>query len=149
MQGKRTKSMLMALITTVGMMLAVSAPAQAGSPSSERSGSNFGISAADGYFYAWTGTYRTGTTCRWFGDSDHWGSCRNTASSAENRGYAGPYDDVNVYWGTSATGAWTCMANGGYWLDLTLCIEWFNNGSPGWGECVNNNASSHRWVNSC
>lgn len=141
--------MLMALITTIGVVLALSTPAQAGSASSGQSDSNVGIAARDGNFYAWTGTYRSGTQCYWAGNSNNWGVCRNTASSAENRGYIGTYDDVNVYWGTSATGAWACMGNGGYWLDLPLCIEWFNHGSPGNGECINNNASSHRWVNSC
>ncbi|MEV0326141.1 hypothetical protein AB0H63_06750 [Micromonospora echinospora] len=148
MQRKRITTLLLAAISTIGLMFALGTPAMAAPPSADGN-SDVSITAADGYFYAWTGTYRSGTQCRWLNNSDDWGTCRNAASSAENRGYVGGFDDVRVYWGTSASGAYKCMGNGGYWLDLTLCVEKFDVGSPGNGQCINDNASSHRWASSC
>jgi hypothetical protein len=104
----------------------------------------------DGNLHAWTGYDRTGTHCAWAGPSGHWGVCRNTASSLENAGYPHAYENVNVYWGTNYTGAWTCIIRGGYWYDLrNRMFHLGAPGTPGRHELLDNNISSHRWVNQC
>lgn len=70
-----------------------------------------------------------------------------------NRGYAGSYDDVNLYYGEDRSAAYACLGRGDMWLDLTLGREAFSHGWP-WcgtatGESANGNIASHRWTDSC
>ncbi|MEV0909026.1 peptidase inhibitor family I36 protein [Streptomyces hokutonensis] len=108
---------------------------------------------ADGYFYAYENANYGGKYCRWVGNDSDWSSCspggniRNQASALWNNGYAGSYEDVNVYWGLGYTGAWACIANGYAYSNLA---GWnFPNNGSGGGETLNDNISSHVWSNSC
>ncbi|MFD8232907.1 hypothetical protein ACFV20_13620 [Streptomyces sp. NPDC059696] len=115
--------------------------------------------APDGKLHAWEHPYREGGHCAWSGASRNWDypgpGCphlRNLASSVENRGYAGSYDDVNLYYGEDQSAAYACLGRGDMWLDLTLGWETFSHGWPWWdgyGESVNDNISSHSWTDSC
>jgi hypothetical protein len=119
--------------------------------------------AADGYVYAYDQPYgwsRGGDACRWYGNDTDWGNCswygrtlsmKNRASALWNNGYAGGYDKVNFYWGTGYYGAWACLGVGDYWADLPLGREHFTwgAGKPGYGQVVNNNVASHKWVTQC
>jgi hypothetical protein len=120
-------------------------------------------STPDGNLHAWEHEYRGGDHCYWSGSSRHWdglketaqegcGGMRNRATSLENRGYEG-FDAVNLYWDIDQGGAWACLGRGDMWLDLSLGREtfshksWFNH--AGYGESLQDNISSHQWVESC
>jgi hypothetical protein len=103
------------------------------------------VAAADGYFYVWNDINAGGQQCRWFGDSSNWGGCRNKASSMENNGYAGSYEDVRFYWDAGYGGANDCLWNG-YYVPNLAAFAFPNNGSGG-GENLNDNISSHKWAN--
>ena len=72
---------------------------------------------------------------------------RNQASVLWDNGYAGSYEDVNLYWGLGYTGSRACIANG---CAYSYLAGWYvpNNGSGG-RETLNDNISSHVWSNSC
>lgn len=117
-------------------------------------------SAADGNVYAYDGTYFSGKYCGWVGNDTNWTTCsgggvaqnlRNQASSLWNNGYSGGNDDVNFYWDTGYSGAWACLGTGDYWADLPLGVEHFTwgPGLGGYGDTLNNNISSHKWVSYC
>ncbi|MGC5038597.1 MULTISPECIES: hypothetical protein [unclassified Streptomyces] len=115
--------------------------------------------AADGKLHAWMDPYRGGGHCAWSGAIRNWDypgpgcpAMRNLASSVENRGYAGGYDDVNLYYGEDQSAAYACLGNGDMWLDLSLGREVFSHGWSWWdgyGESVDNNIASHSWTDSC
>lgn len=139
--------------------VALSAPtAQAAEPKPAESRA-LTAAAADGKLHAWTEPYRGGAHCAWSGANRNWDypgpGCqpmRNLASSVENRGYAGGYDDVDLYYNEDQSGPYACLGNGDMWLDLTLGREVFSHGLPWWdgyGESVNNNIASHSWTDSC
>ncbi|GAA4557107.1 peptidase inhibitor family I36 protein [Streptomyces collinus] len=106
----------------------------------------------DGSFHAWDGENSDGAHCAWYGDDTDWSSCapagnlRNRATSVENSGYTGAYEDVLVYWDTGYRGARACINNGS-WYNLQY-FRFPSNGAGG-GEVMNNNISSHHWTNSC
>lgn len=140
----------LSVLTAPGMAGAADAPAPAhGAKAAAATAPS--AAAADGYFYAWDGANRTGKYCRWFGDDADWTSCspggniRNQAGSIENRGYPGAYANVDVYWDTGYGGSYACIPNGWYYADLS---QWyFSNPGTGEGENMNNNISSHKWIN--
>ena len=107
--------------------------------------------AADGYFYAWTETYRRGGRCRWAGNAETWGGCTNNVGSVENRGFAATLDDVNLYWGAYYSGAYACLGRGDMWLDLSIKREKFDHGVGlrGIGQALYNNVASSRWTAHC
>ncbi|MFF3670793.1 hypothetical protein [Microtetraspora malaysiensis] len=120
------------------------------------------ITAADGYFYAAEHSYGLGKYCRWADDDGAWTTCydggghevnmENQASQMFNNGFPGGYDTVRVFWGRAYTGAWRCLAPGNHWDDLPLGRETFNGGGSskaGYGQSLNDNVASHRWVNGC
>lgn len=114
---------------------------------------------ADGNFYAWEYVGNMGSYCAWYGDDANWSSCaprggiRNQASSIENRGYPGAFEDVLVYWDNADdAGGWdgarACIQNG--WGYGNLYFWYFpDTGTAGSNERMENNISAHRWVNAC
>ncbi|MFJ9817287.1 hypothetical protein ACIRU3_18820 [Streptomyces sp. NPDC101151] len=109
------------------------------------------LAAADGRLHVYTQPNGGGNTCSWLGNADSWGSCRNLVSDIWNNGYAGGNDAVDLYWGLNATGAHACISQGDRWPDLTTGRYHFtyDSGKPGFGDSLNNNVSSHRWVDYC
>ncbi|MFF3335463.1 hypothetical protein ACFYWX_39020 [Streptomyces sp. NPDC002888] len=114
--------------------------------------------AADGNFYAYEYVGLMGGYCAWSGDDANWSSCsprggiRNEASSVENRGFPGAYEDVLVYWDNADdAGGWdgarACIQNG--WSYGNLYWYYFPENGAGGGEKMENNISAHRWVHSC
>ncbi|GII78082.1 hypothetical protein Sru01_30640 [Sphaerisporangium rufum] len=141
-----------ALGIAVLALLAVPGAAQADdAPAAE----NVSAAAADGNLYAWDGINRTGAWCRWAGNDSNWDNCsgntswmRNRASSLENRGYAGAYEDVDLYYNTNYGGSHICLWNGRYLNNLSgIYYSW--DGLAGQGQTTNNNIASHRWSNNC
>lgn len=145
-------SIALAALTLTAMAAAVpSASAQPAQSSSALKGSV--AAAADGYLYAWDGFARSGAQCRWQLDDADWGTCsgismRNRASSLENRGYAGAYEDVDLFYSLSWQGSRNCLPNG-YYLDNLTGIYFLWDGKAGQGQTMNNNIASHRWSNNC
>jgi hypothetical protein len=130
---RRTRLLLVAMMAAG--LLATAAPA---------------ASAADGYLHAWQHSNRGGFHCAWLYDADNWGACRNQMSSLHNTGYPGSYDDVNLYWDVNRLGSWACIPNGAYWSNLhNYQFNRGATGSPGRGERLNDNISSHEWVDAC
>ncbi|MFC4531579.1 peptidase inhibitor family I36 protein [Sphaerisporangium dianthi] len=114
-------------------------------------------SSPDGYFVAWVNTNRGGPYCEWLNDDSNWDTCsgmfremsmRNQASSLENRGWPGSYDDVNLYYSPSYGGSRNCLPNG-YYLNNLAGIYFLWDGKAGQGKSMNKNIASHRWTNSC
>ncbi|MFJ4878452.1 hypothetical protein ACIP93_25050 [Streptomyces sp. NPDC088745] len=112
---------------------------------------NRSTAAADGLLHAWTDPYGGGTPCFWGGNADTWGPCRNKASDIWNNGYATTLDAVDLYYGLKATGAHACISRGDSWNNLPSG-KWrftYGAGQGGFGQSVNDNISSHRWVDYC
>ncbi|GGL18740.1 hypothetical protein Sme01_47930 [Sphaerisporangium melleum] len=136
---------VLALLTAPGVAQAAAPPTPA--PVS--------AAAPDGYLYAWDGPNRTGDWCRWLGDDPDWGTCSGTttsmrkrASSVDNRGYAGAYEDVDLFFETNYRGSHMCLWNGRYFSNWTaIYFPW--DGKLGQGQSVDNNIASHRWSNNC
>jgi hypothetical protein len=114
--------------------------------------------AADGNFYAYEFVGGMGEYCAWAGDDANWSTCsprggiRNQASSVENRGFPGAYEDVLVYWDNADdAGGWdgarACVQNG--WSYGHLYQYEFPANGEGGGEKMDQNISAHRWVHSC
>lgn len=148
---------------TTSPALADDTPAETPAETTE-TGAAYDLAAADGYFYAADYPYGKGEYCRWSGNDSNWETCKdgdgdsvyegmyNRASQMFNNGFPVGYDDVNVYWGLSYEGAYRCLARGNHWDDLPLNRETFNHrgtNGRGYGESLNNNVASHKWVNSC
>jgi hypothetical protein len=146
MSRKRISLILAALATTGVAVVGASSAAQATTAASKPAPQRV-AAAADGYFYAWIDSNFSGGSCRWAGNASNWGSCRNQASSVQNNGYAGAYDDVNMYWGVDYTGAWYCLPPGHYLRDMQY--DYFNRGGSGLGQAMGDNVSSHKWTTSC
>ncbi|GII75415.1 hypothetical protein Sru01_03970 [Sphaerisporangium rufum] len=113
--------------------------------------------AADGYLWAWYDTNRVGPYCQWSENDGNWSTCsgmfremnmRNGASSLDNRGWSGSYDDVNLYYSPDYKGSRNCLPNGTY-LNNLAGIYFLWDGKSGQGQSMNDNIASHRWANSC
>lgn len=156
---KKSRSILTTLGLTALLLLNVTGPAHAEPAIPLSSDAASAAAAPDGYFYAWQNINRGGMSCGWAVDSKDWSGCgqfygmRNEASSLENRGYAGAYEDVILYWDDADdAGGWDhtriCMANGLYLNNLAgIYYPW--DGRQGQGESLNNNVSAHRWGSGC
>jgi hypothetical protein len=85
----------------------------------------------------------------WYDDSSNWvdRNMRNQASSVHNNGFAGAYDDVLLYWDAGHGGAAYCLRNGNYLMDMRY--DRFPYNGTGGGQAMNDNISSHRWVDYC
>ncbi|MDN3293315.1 peptidase inhibitor family I36 protein [Streptomyces ficellus] len=107
------------------------------------------VAAADGNLYAWEHSWKGGRVAAWSGNSSNWAdrNMRNQASSVHNNGYPGAYDDVRLYWDANYGGASYCLPNGSYLMDMRY--DYFPHNGAGGGQAMNDNISSHRWVNSC
>ncbi|WP_405839421.1 hypothetical protein [Streptomyces sp. NBC_01518] len=107
--------------------------------------------SGDGYLHVYTQPYGGGRECKWSGNSDNWGSCRNLTSDIWNNGYAGGLDAVDLYTAPNAGGAHACISQGDSWPDTTTGEYRFTYGAglEQFGKSVNNNISSHRWVDYC
>ncbi|MFF9396793.1 hypothetical protein [Streptomyces griseoluteus] len=149
---KKISTALAALGIAAAAALAAPAAAQA-APSAPATGTAKSAAAPNGYFYAWEHADRGGHQCAWKYDSGDWSTCgafnmRNKASSLENRGYAGAYEDVDLFWGTWYSGSKNCLPNGAYRNNLTgIYFLW--DGKSGQGQSMNDNISSHSWSNNC
>ncbi|MEV4800320.1 hypothetical protein AB0K18_09900 [Nonomuraea sp. NPDC049421] len=154
----RIRSVIAFLGLTALVLLNVSGTAHAEPVPLEDSSAASAARAPDGYLYAWKHIDRGGELCSWTDDAPDWSSCfwgemRNEASSLENRGWPGPYEDVILYWddGDDA-GGWdgtrACLPNGLYLNNLTgIYYPW--DGRAGQGETLNDNISAHRWGSGC
>jgi hypothetical protein len=109
------------------------------------------VAASDGYLHVYTQPYGRGTECKWEGNSNNWGACRNLTSDIWNNAYLGGNDAVDLYTAPDAGGAHACIDGGDRWIDTTTNQYHFTYGAglEGYGQSVNNNISSHRWVNYC
>lgn len=107
--------------------------------------------AADGYLHVFTQPFGGGRECKWLGNSDNWGTCRNLTSDIWNNGYAGGNDAVDLYTAPNAGGAHACISQGDRWINTTTGEYRFTYGAglEQFGASVNNNISSHRWVDYC
>ncbi|GLZ14436.1 hypothetical protein Acsp04_46710 [Actinomadura sp. NBRC 104425] len=151
---KKINAVLAAAAFTILALFAAPGAAQATVHSSPGSAA---AAAPDGYLYAWQHKDRGGYWCRWFGNDANWSTCsgsssslnmRNVASSLENRGYAGAYEDVDLFYHPNYTGSNICLWNGRYLNNLTgIYFPW--DGKDGQGQSTNDNIASHRWSNNC
>ncbi|GAA3626772.1 peptidase inhibitor family I36 protein [Streptomyces chitinivorans] len=144
----RSRYLIAAVAATAALGLAP-AVAHAAPPAPEAPEASEAGAAADGYFYVWEHEKKRGRQASWRGNSADWSdrNMRNRASSAHNRGYAGAYEDVRMYWGKGYTGASYCLPNGGYLLHMTR--DFFPRNGTGGGQTLNDNVSSHRWGDYC
>ncbi len=132
-------ALVAAAITAATLFHAPAAQAEEARPYTE-------AAAADGRLYAYYDYNYQRYCASWSGDSKNWGRCRNTTSSLWNNGYPGDYDDVRVYWGLNHSGAYRGVHNG---VGLANLSRWTfdRNTGAGSGQSLNNNISSHMWVN--
>ncbi|MDQ1037569.1 hypothetical protein QFZ75_003985 [Streptomyces sp. V3I8] len=109
------------------------------------------LASSDGYLHVYTQPYGSGTECKWEGNSNNWGACRNLTSDIWNNAYLGGNDAVDLYTAPDAGGAHACIDAGDRWIDTTTNQYHFTYGAglEGFGQSINNNISSHRWVNYC
>ncbi|MEV7796966.1 hypothetical protein AB0O68_34175 [Streptomyces sp. NPDC087512] len=148
------KKISIALTTLTLAAMAATAPTASAQPEPSSAAPKGAVAAAaDGYLYAWDGFARGGAQCRWQLDDADWSTCsgismRNRASSLENRGYAGAYEDVDLFYSPSWGGSRNCLPNG-YYLDNLTGIYFLWDGKAGQGQTMNNNIASHRWTNNC
>ncbi|MFE6488494.1 hypothetical protein ACFVGN_36945 [Streptomyces sp. NPDC057757] len=158
---KKTRLLAAGAVAVLAMTLPIGSAQAADGKGTASSQSASAAAAEDGMLHAWVDSYRGGAECTWAGSSRNWdgndeaidcGGMRNRASSLENRGYEG-IDAVNLYWDIDQEGAWACLGRGDMWLDLSLGREifsfkdFFNSG--GYGQSLENNISSHNWVDHC
>ncbi|MBB5857560.1 hypothetical protein ACFQ05_18300 [Amycolatopsis umgeniensis] len=105
-------------------------------------------SAADGYVYAYT---EVGADCHWSNNAPSWGDCTNNVNAVFNNGYMATNDKVNLYWGASYAGAWACIGRGDTWWPLSSG-QWIFSWGPGrsgYGQSVQDNIASSKWVSYC
>jgi len=155
---------LTVLATGAAMLFATFGPAAAAQAAGAPAAAPRAVAAAeDGRLHAWADPNQRGAHCAWSGNSRDWdygddgatGNCRpmrNVASSLENRGFAGGYDDVDLYYNQDQSGVYACLGHGDAWYDLSHGDYIFNNGLPWWdgkNESVDNNISSHAWTDGC
>ncbi|MFF0158492.1 hypothetical protein ACFYRY_13295 [Streptomyces sp. NPDC005263] len=147
----RRVSAIAAAAAGLAALLVPAADANAAEASSQGSATARSAQAADGYLHVWTDPHGGGTPCFWSVNADDWGPCTNKASDIWNNGYEARNDAVDLYWGAGATGAHACISRGDSWPDLTTDQYRFtyDSGKKGFGQSVNDNIHSHRWVDFC
>lgn len=149
---KKISNALAALGIAAAAALAAPAAAQA-APPAPATGTAQSASVPNGYFYAWEHINGGGHQCAWKYDAGNWATCNAfpmalQASSVENRGYAGAYEDVDLFWDFWYAGSHICLSNGRYLNDLRgIYFPW--DGNSGEGKSTNDNIASHRWSNNC
>lgn len=93
--------------------------------------------------YAWTDS---GQECRWFGDADQWGLCRENVNKVEDNGFSANYQRVNLCSGETQTGAWACIDMGTTWSNLAnghYRFTW-GGGQKGFGQSIYNKIAARR-----
>ncbi|GHH88006.1 peptidase inhibitor family I36 protein [Streptomyces capitiformicae] len=129
-------------LTALGAVVPA-ATAQAAESTVTGPGCNSKWGPRNGNMYAWqdldcTGTQLIATP----GNSANWGAAANDkATSVMNRGFVGSLDHVAFYQNDLHRGGVACLAPGELYAD-NLTDNRFNN-----GVIVNDNITSHRWVN--
>ncbi|MFE5486123.1 peptidase inhibitor family I36 protein [Streptomyces sp. NPDC056527] len=107
------------------------------------------VPAPDGFLYAWEHPHAGGFHCRWNSNNANWAGCRNKVSDVWNNGFPGRGEDVRLFYGLNWTGSWVCLHQGHSLPDLGLSgLRFFSQGA-GKGQLVNDNVSSHDWVDAC
>ncbi|MFB7513566.1 hypothetical protein [Streptomyces sp. NPDC056144] len=135
----------MALMTAPGAEASATAPTTASASASVPSS----VPAPDGFLYAWEHPHAGGFHCRWNAENANWAGCRNKVSDVWNNGFPGRGEDVRLFYGLNMTGSWVCLHRGDSFPDLeTDDVRFFSVGA-GRGERVNDNVSSHDWVDRC
>ncbi|MER7956225.1 peptidase inhibitor family I36 protein [Streptomyces sp. NPDC096030] len=145
-----------ALVTafTVGALTLLSAPgadARAAVPGAARVAATApaAVPAPDGFLYAWEHPHAGGFHCRWNANNANWAGCRNKVSDVWNNGFPGRGEDVKLYYGLDWSGSWVCLHQSHSLPDLGLSGLRFFGPGAGKGEFVNDNVSSHEWVDAC
>ncbi|GHC45662.1 hypothetical protein [Streptomyces cinnamoneus] len=105
--------------------------------------------APDGFLYAWEHAHAKGAHCRWNKENGNWTGCRNKISDVWNNGFPGRLEDVRLFWGPGMTGSWVCLQQGESIPDLYDAGTVFTAPGSGRGQLVNDNVSSHDWVDAC
>ncbi len=146
-----------ALITmAVGVGAATAAPAAA-APVPERAPAPAAVTAAgncaNGTLCVWHDVF-SGPSCYWSGNFADWNdyNCGNKVSSIRNNGDPRFKNDaVALYYGPNHTGAYACIGSRDTW-DLQNDVYRFDHGgfwADGYGQNVNNNIRSHKWIDHC
>ncbi|MFE5633181.1 peptidase inhibitor family I36 protein [Streptomyces sp. NPDC056470] len=107
------------------------------------------VPAPDGFLYAWEHPHAGGFHCRWNANNANWAGCRNKVSDVWNNGFPGRGEDVKLYYGLDWSGSWVCLHQSHSLPDLGLSGLRFFGPGAGKGEFVNDNVSSHEWVDAC
>ncbi|MEX2980773.1 peptidase inhibitor family I36 protein [Streptomyces sp. C36] len=105
--------------------------------------------APDGFLYAWEHHHAGGAHCRWNKENANWAGCRNKVSDVWNNGFPGRLANVRLFYGLAMTGSWVCLQQGQSIPDLNAAGTVFTAFGRGQGEKVNDNVSSHDWVDAC
>ncbi len=140
------KLRMMVVFAAIMATLTVGVPAAAAKPTPSAPAGDVSIQAANGYFYIWNGTYRTGARCAWLGNDSWYGdtvqngvNCNDMATSTLNNGFAEKYENVVLYKDVNYHGGLIVLCRGDYLQDMSL-DHWSG------GTNANNSASSHDWV---
>ncbi|MFC8273303.1 peptidase inhibitor family I36 protein [Streptomyces sp. NPDC057271] len=107
------------------------------------------VPAPDGFLYAWEHPHAGGFHCRWNANNANWAGCRNKVSDVWNNGFPGRGEDVKLYYGLNWSGSWVCLHQSHSIPDLALSGLRFFGPGAGKGQLVNDNVSSHEWVDAC
>ncbi|MFD3665850.1 peptidase inhibitor family I36 protein [Streptomyces sp. NPDC058659] len=107
------------------------------------------LPAPDGYLYAWEHPHAGGFHCKWNLENANWAGCRNKVSDVWNNGYPGRAEDVRLFYGRNWTGSWVCLHQSHSLPDLGAHGLRFFSAGAGQGQLVNDNVSSHDWVDAC
>ncbi|MEU5218726.1 peptidase inhibitor family I36 protein [Streptomyces sp. NPDC020807] len=139
-----------ALVTvlTAGALALVTGPG-AGAAGAAPASPAVSAPAPDGFLYAWEQPHAGGFHCRWTEDNANWAGCRNKVSDVWNNGFPGRGEDVRLFYGLEWTGSWVCLHRGDSFPDLVNDDVRFFSAGAGRGERVNDNVSSHDWVDRC
>ncbi|MGK5640915.1 peptidase inhibitor family I36 protein [Streptomyces sp. URMC 126] len=105
--------------------------------------------APDGFLYAWEHAHAGGAHCRWNKENANWAGCRNKVSDVWNNGLPGRRQDVRLFYGLAMTGSYFCLRQGESIPDLNAAGTVFTGPGQGRGQLVNDNVSSHDWVDAC
>ncbi|WP_236243802.1 peptidase inhibitor family I36 protein [Streptomyces sp. CC228A] len=148
---RRIRTTLTALLAvTASALVGVEAQAAHGvTAASETSATAAAAPAPDGFLYAWEHAHAGGMHCRWNGENANWAGCRNRVSDVWNNGFPGRREDVRLFYGLAMTGSWACLQQGQSIPNLNAAGTVFTAPGRGQGQRVNDNVSSHDWVDAC
>ncbi|WP_240137907.1 peptidase inhibitor family I36 protein [Streptomyces sp. MUM 178J] len=145
----RTFRTVLASLAVVAAATMTGAEGQAAPPASPAAPAPLWAAAPDGFLYAWEHAHAGGFHCRWDKENANWAGCRNRVSDVWNNGFPGRLEDVRLFYGLAMTGSWVCLQRGESIPDLNAAGTVFTAPGRGRGERVNDNVSSHDWVDAC